>query len=52
MRGLDVLDAVTRQRQAGSRFGNVTPHLFHRETLAAIGGFPDHNSGLAISRPS
>ena len=45
LRGRDVLDAVTRQRQAGSRFGNVTPHLFHRETLAAIGGFPDHNSG-------
>jgi glycosyltransferase involved in cell wall biosynthesis len=45
MRGLDVLDAVTQPRQAGSRFGNVTPHLFHRETLASIGGFPDHNSG-------
>jgi glycosyltransferase involved in cell wall biosynthesis len=44
-RGIDVLEAVTRPRQAGSRFGNVSPHLFSREALRAIGGFPDHNSG-------
>lgn len=45
VRGIDVLDAVTRPRQAGSRFGNVSAHLFHRETLLSIGGFPDNNAG-------
>jgi len=45
MRGLDVLDAVTRSKQAGSRFGNVSPHLFRKETLLSIGGFPNHNAG-------
>jgi glycosyltransferase involved in cell wall biosynthesis len=45
LRGLDVLDAVTRPRQAGSRFGNVSPHLIDRKALLAIGGFPDDNAG-------
>jgi glycosyltransferase involved in cell wall biosynthesis len=45
VRGLDVLDAVTRPRQAGSRFGNVSPHLLHKETLLGIGGFPNDNAG-------
>jgi hypothetical protein len=44
-RGLDVLDLVTRARQAGSRFGNVSAHLIHRPALAAVGGFPDDNAG-------
>jgi glycosyltransferase involved in cell wall biosynthesis len=45
VRGIDVLAEVTRQRQAGSRFGNVTPHLLHKPTLDSIGGFPDDNAG-------
>jgi glycosyltransferase involved in cell wall biosynthesis len=45
VRGLGVLEAVTRPRQAGSRFGNVSPHLFHKQTLASVGGFPNDNAG-------
>ena len=45
VRGLDVLSSVTRQRKPGSRFGNVTPHLFHRSALEAIDGFPKDNAG-------
>lgn len=43
--GMAVLGEVLRQRQAGSRFGNPTPHLFYRPALRAVGGFPDDNAG-------
>ncbi|MGH9892687.1 MAG: glycosyltransferase family 2 protein [bacterium] len=45
VRGLAVLDAVTRPRQAGSRFGNVSAHLLRKRSLVSIGGFPNHNAG-------
>ncbi|MBN1105620.1 MAG: glycosyltransferase family 2 protein [Deltaproteobacteria bacterium] len=44
-KGMDVLDLVTRKEWAASMFGNVSPHLFFRPALQAIGGFPDNNAG-------
>lgn len=41
--GCEVLLEVLRQALPCSRFGNVTPHLFERAALEAIGGFPSHN---------
>jgi glycosyltransferase involved in cell wall biosynthesis len=40
-----VLERVTRMREPASPFGNVTPHLFDRDALLAIGGFPNDNAG-------
>jgi glycosyltransferase involved in cell wall biosynthesis len=43
--GRDVLDRVLRPKLAGSRFGNVTPHLLEKRALSSLGGFPDDNAG-------
>lgn len=43
--GKRVLELVTGIRQSGSRFGNVTPHLFQKTVLEGIGGFPNNNAG-------
>jgi glycosyltransferase involved in cell wall biosynthesis len=43
--GLEVLEQVLLPRLPGSRFGNVTPHLFERATLERAGGFPNDNAG-------
>jgi glycosyltransferase involved in cell wall biosynthesis len=44
--GKKVLDVITKKRQPASRFGNVSPHLFYRPSLEAVGGFANGNSGF------
>lgn len=44
-RGTSILEALLRDELPGSRFGNVSPHLFQRSALEQIGGFPNDNAG-------
>jgi glycosyltransferase involved in cell wall biosynthesis len=43
--GRKVLEVITKKKQPGSRFGNVTPQLIYRPALESIGGFPEDNAG-------
>jgi glycosyltransferase involved in cell wall biosynthesis len=41
--GREVLRLVTDLKGSGSRFGNVSPHLFKKTALEAVRGFPESN---------
>lgn len=45
MSGRALLHWITLRKVGASPFGNVSPHVFERASLLAIGGFPDDNAG-------